>query len=32
MRTETLTTFDSILKNVYRGPIVKQLNQRGLCS
>jgi hypothetical protein len=25
--TQTLTNFDAILKNVYRGPIVEQLNQ-----
>lgn len=27
MATQTLTNFDAILKNVYRGPIVEQLNQ-----
>lgn len=27
MATQTLTTFDAILKNVYRGPIVELLNQ-----
>ena len=27
MATQTLTSFDAILKNVYRGPIVEQLNQ-----
>ena len=27
MATQTLTTFDALLKNVYRGPIVELLNQ-----
>ena len=27
MATQSLTNFDAILKNVYRGPIVEQLNQ-----
>lgn len=27
MATQTLSNFDAILKNVYRGPIVEQLNQ-----
>src|ERR1035437_6841434 len=27
MATQTLTTFDAILKNVYRGPIVEFLNK-----
>lgn len=27
MSTQSLTNFDAILKNVYRGPIVEQLNQ-----
>ena len=27
MATQTLATFDALLKNVYRGPIVEQLNQ-----
>src|SRR2546430_628511 len=27
MATQTLSTFDALLKNVYRGPIVELLNQ-----